>query len=154
MALKALTFAKAGTAIAEMITATTAIAIIRKGVGFVVSMWYYIIQRHHFQPHLPLIVELMKSFWRKEVFDTEPHPEIGDKTNTTVLSCLHYLSADDVSVLNVFITGTTDMSIASMIIIARERATLDGVIEAKYPISDDENDSVVFSIARTASPKT
>jgi hypothetical protein len=46
------------------------------------------------------------------------------------------------------------MRIARMIIIARERATLDGVIEAKYPISDDENDSVVLSIARTASPKT
>ncbi len=66
---------------------------------------------------------------------------------------LYYLSADDVSDLKVFITGMTEIIIASKMIIARDSATLNGVIVAKYPISDCENDSVVLSIERIASPK-
>ena len=44
---------------------------------------------------------------------------------------LYYLSADDVSDLKVFITGMTEIIIASKMIIARDRTTLNGVIVAK-----------------------
>ena len=44
---------------------------------------------------------------------------------------LYCLSADDVSDLKVFITGMTEIIIASKMIIARDSATLNGVIVAK-----------------------